>query len=1352
MKIEKSHIKTYKFIIAFLFLFTLDSSSFVTPPACSFINTSGQIRIITGFTLKDSTIDYSNSFKGVVYIDSTSQFAVLEAGNSYDYNIYAGIGFFDEFYYYFIFIDFDDDGTFSTPGDTVAYSKTKVFRGQKGTIKIPLNAKHGTHRLRVTNGFTLSTGVTTGCGDGGDNSQAVDFTVIIPRQLKLDSVINSFGNIDSVFCARSNNKIHFTTSVNLDTTNIFFAELSDKNGSFFNPDTIGKLKEFKIGSHQIICNLPDSAEGNNYKIRIISSNPYLISDSSKRFRINSNSKPIIIGDSILCINEKTIYKAIIKPNFAYIWVIDGGIIIGSDQNDSILVNWKNQGEHKITLYQTNLETFCFDSVTLYVVIYPIPKAQIIEFKKACLGEISIYKAGPDFIPSKYEWSVSNNGTIVGSSNDSILFVLWNNLVPGNIKLKKSYKSGCSDSINLNININNIKPTPSIIGIQDVCENQIYLYSVDSLKSGSTYIWKVDGGNLIGNPNSNEVNVKWNNSKTGKVNLIEQNSYDCTDSIIINVNIASLPRPIIIGDTVVCQNSIILYKANNDINTKYKWIISGGRLIGSDSSETAIIQWDNNQNGTIKLIENNTLGCKDSIFTNIKILAASNPLISGRNIACTGETLSFLSNFNNDITYLWVIEPSKIASIDGINSASEVKIKFNNPGKAILKLYQTNIMTGCIDSIKKTIYSTFISFEKLSKESYCPDDSLELKMNFNPLPDSIGLLNITLRNIKTQQIYNLNSSLNQQSILKIGISSNILSGLYNLSILCKDYQESVLIGLPSPNISGEFNICKNTISNYSTTLNSFYNYKWEVIGGSIQGANNTNNLSVLWSESGIGEIKLSITDQKGCSGYTIQPTNIYFNNLKIEGNPLICSNNLSARYFINAPGTEKNWTVNGGEIIGDIKNDFVDVFWKTNSNGRVSVSLKVPSGSCSETFSLNVSIDTTQIQNLIILGDSAVCENTKHIYRINIKPRFKLKWEVIGGKITGPDSLETCEIQFTDRQNAYILVKEIFPSGCYSLDTLFININSFLTQINGRDFVCENETTIYRTDHYDKISNKWSAIGGKIIGADNSDSVRIEWLPTSVMRVVNLNQSTLPENCQFQLSKRLYMLNPIITIKLPDIYTDPAKKLGFLDTISALVIQNECLQDLSSLPDTAEFYLNLRKTLFIPQMNNNVSYVDESNNRHIKIVSSMKSISIEKPLFSIIGNILLGDVLETSITSDSSKWSDSVQIKIISGKIRLLNIPENDGPRLLKSTKFVFSLYPNPSNGNITIEAISKLQMETKLKIFDDLGNQLFSTNWKLEKGQNELKIDSKKFNYSGSYFLLIEDGDNSSAIQFKIIK
>ncbi len=116
----------------------------------------------------------------------------------------------------------------------------------------------------------------------------------------------------SSFCKSSAINVPFTfTNETFISGNIFTAQLSDANGSFANPVSIGTLADVNAGT--ISATIPTNAlNGTNYRIRVISSNPTIIgADNGTNLSINPiPAKPTITpASTTICSGTSTTLTA-----------------------------------------------------------------------------------------------------------------------------------------------------------------------------------------------------------------------------------------------------------------------------------------------------------------------------------------------------------------------------------------------------------------------------------------------------------------------------------------------------------------------------------------------------------------------------------------------------------------------------------------------------------------------------------------------------------------------------------------------------------------------------------------------------------------------------------------------------------------------------------------------------------------------------------------------------------------------------------------------------------------------------------------------------------------------------------
>ncbi|WP_171036596.1 CARDB domain-containing protein [Dyadobacter sediminis] len=162
------------------------------------------------------------------------------------------------------------------------------------------------------------------------------------------------GTIDPILCTGSPLNIPFTVNSPFSEGNTFTAQLSDMEGSFESPRTIGTLKA--TGSGTIEATVPYVRDGSNYRIRIVSDNPERTSVSNNLpLRINHIPSVFsIAGDTVSCLGEKAYslnnYE---RGSGNYIWSLSGGGDLDPSENLAD-ITWKKIGLHTVTVKYTGV--------------------------------------------------------------------------------------------------------------------------------------------------------------------------------------------------------------------------------------------------------------------------------------------------------------------------------------------------------------------------------------------------------------------------------------------------------------------------------------------------------------------------------------------------------------------------------------------------------------------------------------------------------------------------------------------------------------------------------------------------------------------------------------------------------------------------------------------------------------------------------------------------------------------------------------------------------------------------------------------------------------------------------------
>ena len=164
-------------------------------------------------------------------------------------------------------------------------------------------------------------------------------------------------------------------------------------------------------------------------------------------------------------------------------------------------------------------------------------------------------------------------------------------------------------------------------------------------------------------------------------------------------------------------------------------------------------------------------------------------------------------------------------------------------------------------------------------------------------------------------------------------------------------------LLTPDIIGETDVCSNSIETYTTTSIEGIINQWSVSGGTIEGASTDASLSVKWSSSSSGSIKLIQTIE---STNSIDSTEIDIiihqsPDLEINGEFYICNEGTYSYTVKSIPETTNLWATTGGKILNNRTSDSIAVKWDRTLPRRLILirTTSFSSGNCSGTITKNI---------------------------------------------------------------------------------------------------------------------------------------------------------------------------------------------------------------------------------------------------------------------------------------------------------------------------------------------------------------------------------------------------------------
>lgn len=389
-------------------------------------------------------------------------------------------------------------------------------------------------------GGTVSFGSTSlTSGGGGDMLLAALDSV--PRKKIVPT-------LDLIYCAGGTFVIPYNSKGVFGSTNIFTVQLSDSSGNFNTPVNIGTVSSTTSGN--ISVSIPATTiPGNNYKIRIVSSNPYYI---GTHLCLNIKILPAIsvnpTADMKIC-NGVAVPATTFSGNPAggvtYSWT-SAGASIGIPANGAGSIPAfaaVNTGSTVIsntiivTPEYTGPSGCPVVSDTFVITIFPQP---LVSFNADVLSGcaplcVNFTNQSNSFsAATNYKWNFGDGSLGSSLANPSHCFQSSGGF---NIKLNLITAEGCKDSLVLG-NMINVYPNPTahfITPQQFTTLEDANNYSFVDQSQGSPTTWLWDFGDTHVADASNNISVTQNAahvySKPGNycVNLKVTTEHGCTDS-------------------------------------------------------------------------------------------------------------------------------------------------------------------------------------------------------------------------------------------------------------------------------------------------------------------------------------------------------------------------------------------------------------------------------------------------------------------------------------------------------------------------------------------------------------------------------------------------------------------------------------------------------------------------------------------------------------------------------------------------------------------------------------------------------------------------------------------------------
>ncbi len=820
------------------------------------------------------------------------------------------------------------------------------------------------------------------------------------------------GSVGGPFCAGDEFDIDFLVNQSLDPGNTFTAELSGPDGDFNVSRIIGSLTGRSSGTISVA--LPDDlAYGINYRIRINADSPASNGlDNGSDIVIYPLPQPIINGRNNsqieVCQGAIESYAAsdLAGQNS---WLISGGNAISPLDSSVVTIEWGATGKGSITLSQTVDSSGCENSSTINVNITDKPVADFDAAESVCMGD-TITVTSDVGQNEGIRWTPEAGSYSTGNNNRTI-YITWDSAGVFDIRLIKwNLKSFCEDTLIRKITVLEA-PRAEILGSAGACENHPFIYfAVDSNNTQS--LWEVAGGTINGSDNQGHVVVDWGLSGPGNIRLIQRNiETGCTNTLDFPIIIAQSPAPDFTVRPEVCEGDEYVYNSNSATGINNKWVVSGGIISGADDSSEVVVKWANPGEAEITLTQTiSGSDCIDSIKKSISIHPKPSPEILGEYSICANIINEFRATPAEGIEYEWT---SVNGEIIGSNQSDAIEITWPEAGTDTLKLIETVAATGCSDSAFILVnISEFAKAEIFkSDDKVCQFDTLSFSTSstYDIRWETAG--GVVIGDPKSQQI---EISWDKSGDYEVRlIHRNPDNGCIDTA------RNSITVHAPPiPIVTGTDASCTGCIELYSSAHTSEIAY-WQVSGGNIIDSAGNNEISIEWTDSNEGIIKLVLINPlTGCRDsveFAVSLTGSPGNGI-LGGNE-VCSGSIMKVRSKQTFNSSFDWQVSGGTAIGATNEASVYIEWPEQGTGQIILY---------RTNIVNLDKDTSYLDieimpspDAIIAGFSKANRNSRLQYATTTEHGINIAWSVTGGLISGASPANEINVDWGTAGNGYV---------------------------------------------------------------------------------------------------------------------------------------------------------------------------------------------------------------------------------------------------------------------------------------------------------------------------------------------
>ncbi|UKN01467.1 PKD domain-containing protein [Paracrocinitomix mangrovi] len=380
------------------------------------------------------------------------------------------------------------------------------------------------------------------------------------------------------------------------------------------------------------------------------------------------------------------------------WNFGDGSAVDNTQNPSH--NYLTPGLFDVQLVTENVFG-CIDTIITSVEVFPLPTADF-EFDTVCLNALTSF-TDLSIDAVAWEWDFGDGSAFSFTQNPTHVYGTSGTF---DVQLVVTNVQGCTDTSIQTITVN---PNPFADYTFSVACHTYPTVFTDNSSGSLNYYWDFGDGTAINNNAS--PSYTYANDGSYDVEMIVENVFGCTDTIIQTVDVLVQPQAGFVNNTVCAGESVAFTDTSTLGPTTWEWDFGDGSPLDNNQNPSHLFNPGGIYNVT--LIVGNIAGCMDTTVVPVEVFTVPVPNFTADTV-CLFSITSF-----TDLT----VDATPLASWDWDFDDGNTSFQqnptyiFQSPGQYDVELIVTNV-NGCDSSIILPVFVSDIPVAQFIADTVC----------------------------------------------------------------------------------------------------------------------------------------------------------------------------------------------------------------------------------------------------------------------------------------------------------------------------------------------------------------------------------------------------------------------------------------------------------------------------------------------------------------------------------------------------------------------------------------------------------------------------------------------------------